>query len=252
MRGFAWSRRSAWWLAAMVIAVFFACWSLLGVVADISAFRAKAWVETWSHHALEAQARGELYFPDAEDWQQAQSLGKLAVTLSPFNADYREGLARVHEARFIMAAPGTLEARPDREEAAQLYREAIVLRPTWPYAHAALAYALLRAGGHQDEMELALAEAARLGPWEPLAMEAIVDIGLDAWYQLTPASREVVTGTLSRSQSWQAGQLGERHADRVWAIVSVHRKQALACSFLPMTEERNRRNCNPANWGPEL
>ncbi len=239
--------RRLWWLALIVL-VLFAVWSLFGVVADVAAFRGKAWVETWGHQAVQAQSRGQLFFPQEADWEEAHSLAALAVTLSPFNADYREGLARIHEARWLMAAPGQPEAREDRERAVALYREAIALRPTWPYAHAALVYALARAGGREAEMEAAMLEAARLGPWEPQVMDAIIDVGLDGWYRLTPSARQVVVEVILRSQSWRAGALGQRHADRAWAIIRTHRKQVLACAMLPQREERIRSHCDPATW----
>jgi single-stranded DNA-binding protein len=79
-------------------------------------------------------------------------------------------------------------------------------------------------------------------------MEAVVDIGLDGWYRISPASRKVVSETLLRSQSWMAGEMGRQHADRVWARVEAHRKQALVCAMLPMKDERNRQRCNAATW----
>lgn len=242
------NRRLTVWMVATFAAVAFAGWSLIGVIADVAAFRAGAWVEAWSFQLVQAQARQELFSPRDADWLEARELGSLAVRLSPMNADYREGLARVHEARFLMVPPGAPEARQEREKAIAEYRESIRLRPTWPYAHAALAYALVRAGGHDAEVETVLADAARLGPWEPQVMEAIVDVGLDGWYWISPASRKVVSDTLLRSQSWKAGATGQRHADRVWARVEAHHKQALVCAMLPMRDERNRQRCNPVNW----
>lgn len=239
--------RKLWWLA-LAMTLLFAGWSLLGVAGDIAAFRAKAWVEAWSHQAGQAQARGAMFRPREADWQGARELAALSVRLSPFNADYREGLARIHEARFMMSGLGAEEARTDREKAVVLYREAIALRPSWPYTHAALAYALWRVAGPLPEVEAALADAARLGPWEPQVMEAVIDVGLDAWYVLSPSARQVVSDTILRSQSWRAGSLGQRHADRAWAIIRTHRKQALACAVLPQRDERIRSRCNPATW----
>lgn len=240
-------RRAGWWTAASVMGIF-ALWSLTGLIADIAAFRAGAWVEAWTFQMVSTSSPDASFAPRDSEWQEARALAGLAVRLAPLNADYRERLARVHEARFLMAPPGAVEARQEREKAIAQYRESIRLRPTWPYAHAALAYALVRAGGHDGEVERALASAARLGPWEPQVMEAIVDIGLDGWYWISPPTREVVSATLLRSQSWKAGDAGQRHADRVWARVEAHHKQALACTMLGMRDERNRQRCNPANW----
>jgi protein-tyrosine phosphatase len=168
--------------AMTVMVVVFAVWSLSGMVADIAAFRANAWVEAWSHQLAQTQSRQSSFSVQDAEWQEAHELATLAVRLAPMNADYREGLARVHEMRFITAPIGSLEAQASREMAIAAYKDAIKLRPTWPYAYAALAYALVRAGGHDAEVERVLAEAARLGPWEPQVMETIVDIGLDGWY----------------------------------------------------------------------
>lgn len=236
------------WLLLMASAALFAIWSLVGVLADLAAFRGRVWVETWSHQATIAQSEGQTFSPRQHDWDEARRYAEWSVRLAPLNADYLEGLARIHEARHIMAGLGATEARADREKAAMLYRHSIALRPTWPYAHAALAYTLLRLGDKDQEMEQALSDAARLGPWEPAVMEAVIDIGLDAWFRISPSARQVVSDTLLRSQSWNAGVMGQRHADRVWARVEVHHKQALACARLSMRDERNRERCDPANW----
>ncbi|HCT40378.1 MAG TPA: hypothetical protein DF427_04215 [Moraxellaceae bacterium] len=247
MTGGVTARRRWLWLLLMAGAVLFAIWSLVGVVADLAAFRGRAWVETWSHQTAVAQSEGRAFLPRQHDWEEARRYAEWSVRLSPFNADYLEGLARIHEARYITTGLGNPEARADREKAASLYRQSIELRPTWPYTHAALAYTLLRLGKDQ-EMEQALLDAARLGPWEPAVMEAVVDVGLDAWHRISPSARLVVSDTLWRSQSWDAGVMGQRHADRVWVMVEIHRKQALACAGLSMRDERNRKRCDPANW----
>ncbi len=242
-RGWRWAA-----YAAGVAVLMFALWSLLWLVADLSAFRARAWAETWSHQAQQAAARGASYAPRQQDWSVAQAHAERAVRLSPANADYHELLGVIHELRHPLADIGDETARPDREQALLHFRAAIERRPTWPYVRARLAYALVRLDRVDAELESTLAEAARLGPWEPPVMLAIVDIGLDSWFRLSPAGRQVVSDTLVRSQSWAAGGRGQKHGDMVWERVQAHRKQALACSLLPMNDERNRRICHPDNW----
>ena len=84
------SRRQTGWLAAALIMGVFGIWSILGMVADIAAFRGGAWVEAWSFQLSKAQTQNEFFSPQDEDWQQAYALANLAVRLSPMNADYRE------------------------------------------------------------------------------------------------------------------------------------------------------------------
>lgn len=242
------TRRRLVWAAGALATLLFALWSLLWLVADLSAFRARAWAETWGHQSMQAAARGAAYEPRAEDWAQARADAERAVRLSPANADYHELLGVIHELRHPLAYIGDEAARPAREQALVHFRAAVERRPTWPYVRARLAYALLRLDRVDAELEATLSEAARLGPWEPPVMLAIVDIGLDAWFRLSPEARQVVSDTLVRSQSWAAGRRGQKHADMVWERVQAHRKQALACSLLPMNDERNRRLCHPDNW----
>ncbi|MDP2227279.1 MAG: hypothetical protein Q8J78_07350 [Moraxellaceae bacterium] len=171
------------------------------------------------------------------------------MKLSPVSADYLVVLARVEEMRYPLALIGDDDARPGRERAVQLYRDAIKRRPTWPYTYADLAYALMRLDRVDAELEAALVDGARLGPWEPEVMQAIIDVGFEAWYRLSPEARRVVADTLIRSQSPErAGGRNKKHADEMWERVRVHRKQALACGLLPMTNERNRHICHPDNW----
>lgn len=240
-------RRLAWYAGAMA-ALVFALWSLLWLVADLSAFRARAWAETWRHQAVQAAARGAFYEPRQEDWDRALEHAERAVWLSPVNADYRELLGSIYELRHPLAYIGDEQARSSREQALLHFRAAVERRPTWPFGRTRLAYALVRLGRVDAELEAALAEAARLGPWEPQVMLAILDVGLDSWFRLSPEARRVVSDTLVRSQSWNAGRHGLRHADMAWERVQAHRKQALACSLLPMNDERNRRLCHPDNW----
>ncbi|MFN3586327.1 MAG: hypothetical protein ACK4UT_02375, partial [Moraxellaceae bacterium] len=165
-----------WWLATLG-ALAVVLWSMTWLWAEWSAWRARGWTETWAHQAALAQKKGEDYAPDPAQWARVRVLAERAVWLAPVNADYQELLGSVHELRYPLAFIGDAQAQPSRELAVQYYREVTRRRPTWPFAWMRLAYALAMSDAPLPELEAALAEAARRGPWEPQVMFAIVDIG---------------------------------------------------------------------------
>ncbi len=239
-------RRQVWfWWAATIMALLFALGSLAWVVADISAFRARSWVETWENLVLQSARKGVYYEPADKDWVSAQQAAALAVRLAPFSADYREALARVNASRYPMANDADERAMPFLEEAATQYRLAIRMRPTWPHTYVSLAHVLRRMGRLDEEYETSMRQALHYGPWEPAVLMRVVDINVDILPQLASSTRQLVLETLVRAQGWTSDAEGRRipYGDQLWARVVARRKQMLVCSWLPMTDARIRERC---------
>lgn len=239
-------RRQVWlWWTAMVMALLFALGSLAWVVADISAFRARSWVETWENLVLQSARKGVYYEPGDKDWLSARQAAALAVRLAPFSADYREILARVIASRYPMANDADERAMPFLDEAAAHYRSAIRMRPTWPHTYVSLAHVLRRMGRLDEEYETSMRQALRYGPWEPAVLMRVVDINVDILPRLPDSTRQLVLETFMRGQAWISDSEGRRipYGDQLWARVVARRKQMLVCSWLPMTDARIRERC---------
>lgn len=78
-----------------------------------------------------------------------------------------------------------------KEAFAQLQR-AIFLRPSSPYAWAALAAARYRAGVADETFRVALLRAAELGPNEPRVQDTVALYGLAVWPEAGPELRAAV------------------------------------------------------------
>ncbi len=240
--------RPAIWLGMAALGLY-GLWAFSGTVADIQHFRAQSWAEAWAYQAEQAQRQGQGFRPIEADWQAAYTAGHWATRLSPLSPDYAETLALIHEYRNFDLPGAAPAARASRLEALRLYRWAAGQRPTWPYVQASIARVKVRLGEWDAELETALGLAAKLGPWEPEVMRVVVDAGLTAWPELSPATRQLVINTVLRSQSWQNGPR-KAAAQQVWAVVTAHRKQAALCAWMPRRGELYAEFCNPEHWQP--
>lgn len=237
------------WLPLMLAAFLFVLWSVLWCIADLEAFRARAWAETWENLTSVAAGKGLPYEPDPDDWALARRHAEHALSLAPLSSEYHEVLARIYVSRYPAAPVGDALAQPYLEKAAALYREAIRLRPTWPYNYTGLAYTLRRMGRLDAEYEQSMRDALRHGPWEPNVMRSVVRYNLDVLSQLQPSTRQLVLDTLMRGQGWTQDMQGNPvpYGDQVWGEVVVRHKQWVACGWLPMNNPQIRFRCSPAN-----
>jgi predicted Zn-dependent protease len=93
------------------------------------------------------------------------------------------------------------------------FERAVDLRPTSPYAWAAIADALYRKGDTGARFEAALRRAAELGPSEPEVQRTVEDYGLATWDEIAPATRaaveRMVTGAMRRDAA-EALQIADR------------------------------------------
>ena len=238
------------WQVSALLVLMFVLWSLAWGFADLAAFRARVWVEAWSHLARQAIAQGQSYDPAPDDWETARGDGEWAVRLAPFSADYREGLARVYASRYLSTADGAAIALPFQAKAVAEYRESIRLRPTWPYSYIALAQTLARMNRFDAEFDDSLRMAMHYGPWEPDIMLAMTDMALDGLPRLSPASRQLVLDTVRRGQAWTTDAKGGAvpYGDQIWARVVLRHKQMVICGWLPMNDRQIRARCSPAGW----
>lgn len=172
------SRNLGYGGAALLLVL--ALWALANGVADVAWQPARAVLARW-------EAAGGA--PGAEALEQARAALALAHALDPLNPRYVQESARVQEWSAIGLPPWEAGTRERLEEALATYREAIALRPTWPYAWAGLARAKLRLLQLDGEFERAVERAGALGPWEPEVLLALTEIDLLAGPLLPETAR---------------------------------------------------------------
>ncbi len=99
------------------------------------------------------------------------------------------------------------------DEALVHFTRAVTLRPTSPYAWAAIVRAKYAKGDTGPTFEAAVRRAAQLGPAEPEVQHTVADYGLAVWDEVAPETRRaveaMVTGAMKRDPS-EILQVAER------------------------------------------
>jgi cytochrome c-type biogenesis protein CcmH/NrfG len=126
-------------------------------------------------------------FPGEAAIQRAQRGLQQALRLDGANPDHREYLARLYESR----------AR--HREALESFRASAKARPGSPHAWADIARLKLRLGELDGELDNAIKNAARLGPWEPDVQLAIAAVAIEADRRLTPDARRAALAVMSNA-----------------------------------------------------
>lgn len=161
-------RRSLAWLV-VPLALLLAWGSLRTALAYQSLREAQEYVTA-------TQARGGTFL--LERWRDAHASTQRARAWWPGNAEIAEWHARV-----ALLGAASAQLPPDesarlRADAIAALREAVAMRPRWPYAWATLALAKAAAGEVDEELERAVANAARFGPHEPRIRPQLADVYL--------------------------------------------------------------------------
>jgi tetratricopeptide (TPR) repeat protein len=132
-------------------------------------------------------------------WEQAQRYLWLASRLAPFDAQVLGDLGELYEYRMAeVPAPGT---GADLDRALDYYRQALTLRPAWPYAWVDIA-ALKITRQHIDaEYAHAMQRALTLGPWQANVQASIAGGGLTVWNKLPAMLQTELEDTIARGLS---------------------------------------------------
>jgi hypothetical protein len=137
-------------------------------------------------------------------WDRLGRVYDWANWVAPIEIDSRP--SSMPSASALLERPlGAAQARnvlATRHRALVAHQQAVALRPLWPYGHARLAQAALRAGRLDAQMAGALTQAARLGPWRPGINRRVGEVGLIAWPSLDQATRVLVEAHLRRAMGF--------------------------------------------------
>ena len=142
--------------------------------ADLAAFGAR--------HALDRAG-----FASEEARQRAQRGLEQAIRLDGANPEHREYLARLYESKGA------------RLQALEYSRASTKLRPGSPGAWADIARLKLALGEFDGELDNAIKNAARLGPWEPDVQLAIAAVAIEADRRLAEDARRAALAVMSNA-----------------------------------------------------
>ena len=134
--------------------------------------------------------------PPAWAWEQAQRYLWLASRLAPFDAQILGDQGQLYEHR----AGTTLAsgASTDYERALEYYRQALTLRPAWPYAWVDITGLKIAQQRLDAEYSHAVQQALTLGPWQTSVQASIAFGGLIVWDKLPATLQTSVEQTIAR------------------------------------------------------
>jgi hypothetical protein len=165
---------------------------------------------------LEGPVRGAKT-PTFETWLQVRNDLLEARRLTPGDPTVLESLGVLHARRG--QSPELLTYARD------YFQQALVLRPTSPYAWANLANTMYRLRPEGAGLEQPLDNAIRFGPWEPAVHRLGTDLGLAAYGKISPESRDEVRKLIGNSM----------HRNPIETLQIAERRDRLdvACAFTP-------------------
>jgi len=154
---------------------------------------------------LEDKSAADFRISDAE-WQAVYDSVSRADELMPGNPRYLDNLGWLEQIKLAQLADildiDQVDAHAHAAE--NYYRSALAARPTWPYYWGSLALEKYRRGNYDtDEYSLALANAARFGPWKDDTQRLVADLGSDTFEFLSPRAQLEYMLNLERGLSRQ-------------------------------------------------
>jgi hypothetical protein len=144
---------------------------------------------------LEAKAAADLRLSE-DEWQAVHDSISRADALMPGNPAYLDRLGWLEQTKVSLLADALDIDQIDAHARAaeEYYRSATQARPTWPYYWGSIVLQMHRRGNYdKDEYSVALANAARFGPWQDDTQRLVADLGSDTQDFLSPrALRELL------------------------------------------------------------
>jgi len=197
----------------VVVSLFILGWALLRANAAWHFYAA----QTIAEPLFEAGSGSPSAFADAEF--------RVNTALNRFhnNPDYLDFAGRL---KVLSASqPGVVgrERRELLESAAVNFRQALNVRPLWPYSWANLLSVNDQLGAVDEEFNTALIRAIETGPWEPRVQLQVIGSGLRYWDELGVKERRLV-----RSKVVDALKIQPREA---FAIVKDYGRADLVCGL---------------------
>ena len=187
--------------------------------AGINEYRASSFLSYWEK---QRQAPSDIIWDAA-----AQAMHNAIHWYPAANGAYAEQFGYMWQWRAYGADPQQASTKVYQQQALQQFRRATALRPSWPYAWSALAYAKLVAGEHDQEFGYAMQQAAHYGPSRIGINQRLAEIGLISWPKLDNTLRE-----LSLSQSSYTARYSLQTRKELFALAAELGRVELLCEHL--------------------
>lgn len=134
-----------------------------------------------------------------DDWQAAYQAAQTALAFNANDADVYHRIGILYSLAADYLADSKEQQQLYREKALLHYQLSLSLRPTFSAVWANLAVVKYKQGQFDALFEQALVNAAKTGGWQVYPMQLVVELGINSWFRLSGAGRQMVINTLVRS-----------------------------------------------------
>ncbi len=154
------------------------------------------------------------------EWTIAYDDVSKAVRQDPLNPELLTFLANVQEWKIYL----------DKDDegnnyylglALKNYRKAAELRPAWPYSWSQISLVKYRMGEIDQELQQAIENATKTGPWELGVQQIIAEVGLGVWEELDFAMKKIIVRNIDRGITMQP--------DLMMNILKKHGQLKMVC-----------------------
>ena len=177
------------------------CLILIGLIIT-AGFRGLADVNVQSARRSLVLWESDVNALNNKEWTIAYDSVSKAVSQDPLNPELLTIMANVQEWKIYLD-------KDDEENnyylslALKNYRKAAELRPAWPYSWSQISLVKYRMGEIDQELQQAIENATKTGPWEPGVQQIIAEVGLGVWRELDFAMRKIIVRNIDRGISMQ-------------------------------------------------
>lgn len=177
------------------------CLILIGLIIT-AGFRGLADVNVQSARRSLVLWESDVNALNNKEWTIAYDSVSKAVSQDPLNPELLTIMANVQEWKIYLD-------KDDEENnyylslALKNYRKAAELRPAWPYSWSQISLVKYRMGEIDQELQQAIENATKTGPWEPGVQQIIAEVGLGVWRELDFAMRKIIVQNIDRGITMQ-------------------------------------------------
>lgn len=225
----------------IILSLSFATWAGITGIAGLYNFQANSFLELWNQQI----SKNNAYQTTDDDYQTALYASQRAIALTPYNGDYLTSAADIqmwqyHNNHSLSSTQKSIL----KAEILHYYQTALKKRPTWAYTYINFAVSKVIFGEIDNEMQLAIQTANRLGFNEPDVIHITLELGLPLWSQLSQSTRLTVASAVERSVTWR---LNEKMniKERIFALslVGVYHLEKDICPLLTPSSRADSNMC---------
>ena len=153
-----------------------------------------------------------------------------ALSIDPNNPEYLEKVAQLSHTKLRQFPVQSTDAVEANKSALNFYMRAVNAVPSWPYYWAGVIQAKHALWQYDEEMNQAIQNAARYGPWFDNNQNIILLAGLQGWSYLTLESQAAVTQILDNALQLQPGVVIKQSLDNgysAYLLPIINKDEAL-------------------------